>query len=561
MPLVRNPILPGFHADPSVVRVGADYYIATSTFEWFPGVQIHHSTDLANWTLVARPLQRASQLDLRGRPDSGGVWAPDLSHDGTSFWLVFSDMRRRAGSFKDVHNYVVRAPTIAGPWTDPVHVGSSGFDPSVFHDPVDGRTWLANMLWDHRRRHHGTAFGGIALQQLELDPDGNHCRLVGPRRTIFRGSPLRLTEAPHLYRRGEFYYLLTAEGGTGYHHAVTVARARDLAGPYELHPLRHLLTSKDHPRAALQRAGHGDLVDTPDGSRSFLVHLAARPTTQERRCVLGRETAIQSVRWADDGWPYVDSGPVPSLLVDLPGHRDDNPATSPYWAERRYTFGDETEATTNGPAARLLHPDFQWLRTPEPERIFAVQQDRLTLFGRESVGSWFEQALVACRQEHFSFDAETAVEVAPTDERQFAGLIVYYNSYSFFYLAVTADGDDTSDGQRELQILTSEASWPTGDLRLPLAAPVLLPPESPARSDLPSLCAAASCSFEVGPVYDASLLSDECGGANEHGSFTGAFVGMAASDINGTAMPAHFDYFVYRPAHDRTDRYDDDQAQ
>ncbi|RXK17159.1 family 43 glycosylhydrolase, partial [Macrococcus sp. DPC7161] len=131
--MIRNPILPGFNPDPSICRVGADYYIATSTFEWYPGVQIHHSRDLANWTLVRRPLERRSQLDMRGNPDSCGIWAPCLSYADGQFWLVYTDVKRYDGNFKDAPNYIVTAPTIEAEWSEPVYVNSSGFDPSLFH--------------------------------------------------------------------------------------------------------------------------------------------------------------------------------------------------------------------------------------------------------------------------------------------------------------------------------------------------------------------------------------------------------------------------------------------
>ncbi|KAL4917734.1 glycosyl hydrolases family 43-domain-containing protein [Aspergillus aurantiobrunneus] len=545
MPL-RNPILPGFNPDPSIVRVGSDYFIATSTFEWYPGVQIHHSTDLATWDLTTRPLTRQSQLDLRGAPDSCGVWAPCLSHDGQCFWLVYTNVTRKDGSFKDTHNYIVTAPSITGPWSDPIHINSSGFDPSLFHDD-DGRKYFVNMLWDPRRRPR--TFAGIALQ--EFDPVAG--KLVGPRKNIFKGTDLDLVEGPHLYKRNGWYYLLTAEGGTAYGHACTLARARDIWGPYETHPQTPILTTKDAPFAALQRAGHGDLVDTPDG-RTFLVHLTGRPVGQKRRCVLGRETAIQEAYWGEDDWLYVKDGPVPSLYVDLPGVK---PEEDEYWAERRYTFTGEDG----------LHNDMQWLRTPEPDRIFTVSDGALTLIGRESIGSWFEQALVARRQTHFSFDAETTLEAyAPGDERQFAGLVAYYCRYNFFYLAVTAD----ADGQREISILRSEASWPEGKLTAPVGTPatpdtVQIPNEGTVRLAL-SIRGGLALQFfyalegqelrEIGPVLDASILSDECGGHQAHGSFTGAFVGMACSDVNGTAMPARFASFVYRPVQDATDRYE-----
>ncbi|KAL4923998.1 glycoside hydrolase family 43 protein [Aspergillus undulatus] len=539
MPPIRNPILPGFNPDPSILRVGEDYYIATSTFEWYPGVQIHHSTDLANWDLITRPLTRASQLDLRGAPDSCGVWAPCLSHDGEQFWLVYTYVTRKDGSFKDAHNYIVTAPAIQGPWSDPVHVNSSGFDPSLFHDE-DGKKWFVNMLWDHRARPR--AFAGIALQ--EYDPQCG--KLIGPRKNIFKGSELDFVEGPHLYKRNGWYYLLTAEGGTGYRHACTLVRSRSIWGPYEPHPATHILTAKDTPFAALQRAGHGDLVDTSDG-RTYLVHLMGRPVGQKRRCVLGRETSIQEVYWGEDDWLYVAGGSVPSLYVDVPGIHDEHS----YWAERHYTFEDG------------LHKDFQWLRTPETERIFSVADGALSLIGRESIGSWFEQALVARRQTHFSYNAETLIDYAPSDERQFAGLVAYYCRYNFFYLTVTAD----ADGNREISIMRSEASYPGGKLNLDAGATsVRIPQEGKIKLAL-RIRGGLKLQFyyalggeeelrSVGPVFDASILSDECGGHQVDGSFTGAFVGMACSDVNGSALPARFEYFTYRPVHDVADRYD-----
>jgi xylan 1,4-beta-xylosidase len=537
MPQVQNPILPGFNADPSVLRVGDDYYIATSTFEWYPGVQIHHSKDLANWDLVTRPLSRKSQLDMRGNPDSCGVWAPCLTHDGEKFWLVYTDVKRKDGSFKDTPNYIVSADKIEGPWSDPFYVNSSGFDPSLFHDD-DGKKWFINMLMDHRRRPR--AFAGIRLQ--EWDPKSG--KLVGPSKNIFKGTVLDLVEGPHLYKRNGWYHLLLAEGGTGYDHAVTMARCKDIWGPYEEAPHNPILSSANAPFAALQRAGHGDIVDTPDG-KTYLVHLTGRPITQVRRCVLGRETAIQEAYWKND-WLYVKNGPVPSLNVELPAARDD----TKYWAEQKYKFN-----TSDG-----LHKDFQWLRTPEPERIFNIKDDKLVLTGREAVGSWFEQALVARRQTHFSYDAETVIDFSPTDERQYAGLIAYYCRYNFFYLTVTAH----SDGQRELLILASEASWPEGRLRFPIPEPVSIPQEGKVRlaltirgNKLQFLWALEGEELKsIGPVFDASILSDECGGHQAHGSFTGAFVGVAASDMNGLESEAKFDSFTYKPVRHETDRYE-----
>ncbi|MFN3443812.1 MAG: glycoside hydrolase family 43 protein, partial [Rhizobium rosettiformans] len=314
--MIINPILPGFNPDPSICRVGEDYYIATSTFEWYPGVQIHHSRDLVNWDLVTRPLNRASQLDMRGNPDSCGVWAPCLSHADGLFWLVYTDVKRFEGSFKDAHNYIVTAPAIEGPWSDPIYVNSSGFDPSLFHDD-DGRKWFTNMQWNHRPEARNTIghakFDGILLQ--EWDPKTQ--KLTGPIKNIFEGSKQGLVEGPHLFKRNGWYYLTTAEGGTGYDHVVTMARSRSIDGPYEMHPNTHLITSKDAPDAVLQRAGHGQYVETPDG-QVYHTHLCGRPMAPKRRCTLGRETGLQKCVWKEDGWLYLEQGGVVPA-VEVPG--------------------------------------------------------------------------------------------------------------------------------------------------------------------------------------------------------------------------------------------------
>ncbi len=530
---IRNPILKGFNPDPSICRVGDDYFIATSTFEWVPGVQIHHSRDLVNWRLVARPLDRADLLDLRGEPDSCGVWAPCLSHSDGKFWLVYTDVKRLEGSFKDAHNYIVTAPAIDGPWSDRIHVNSSGFDPSLFHDD-DGRKWVVNMIWNHREaagshlRH--PAFLGIALQEW----DAKAGRLIGEAMNIFAGSPHGLVEGPHLFKRNGWYYLTTAEGGTGYDHAVTMARARTLQGPYELHPNVHLITSKDAPDAPLQRAGHGQIVETPDG-QVYHTHLCSRPLPGLRRSPLGRETAIQKCVWRDDGWLYLEQGgTVPAVEVPAPFPTEARPMPARVVSAFSPALG--------------LPPEFQWLRTPHPERIWSLasRPGWLRLIGRELIGSWFEQALVARRQEHFAYRAETEVDFQPRNFQQAAGLVAYYNRSKLHALCVT--WDETSG--RSLAVF-SALGESDGRLHYPPGASVALPAEGPVRlavavdrTELQFFYDVGSGWRTIGPTLDASVVSDEFG-AGEHGSFTGAFVGMFAFDTSGAAAPADFRSFIY----------------
>ena len=538
--MIRNPILPGFNPDPSIVRVGDDYYIATSTFEWFPGVQIHHSRDLVHWRLLTRPLTRASQLNLIGDPDSCGVWAPCLTYADGLFWLIYTDVKRygrttvggaAGASLRDFHNYLVTCPTIDGAWSDPVYLNSSGFDPSLFHDS-DGKKYLLNQLWDFRPGKN--RFNGIVLQEYSVAER----RLIGRRENIFAGTALGLTEAPHLYRRDGYYYLLTAEGGTAWGHAVTMARSRSLAGPYELHPDGPILTSRHRPDVELQRAGHADLVDTPHGE-TYLVFLCGRPLRNRGRCTLGRETAIQPMTWGADGWLRTTDGqglaqttaPAPLGLAPHP---------FPALPVREH-FADT-------PAKLPLA--FQWLRSPYPDELFSLtaRPGHLRLYGRESIGSPFRQSLVARRQQAHCYSAATAIEFEPEHYQQTAGLVCYYNSAKFHYLYVSHD--ETLG--KHLRVMSCVPDSPQTDSFTP---PIALPPgtrlELRVEVDHERLLFAFRVEGRdpawqwLPQVFDASILSDEATAPGAP-NFTGAFVGVACQDTAGTARPADFDWFEYR---------------
>jgi len=532
--VIRNPILRGFNPDPSIVRVGDDYYVATSTFEWFPGVQIHHSRDLVHWRLLTRPLTRATQLDMRGDPDSCGVWAPCLTHADGLFYLIYTDVKRygrttvggaSGASLRDFHNYLVTSPRIDGDWSDPVYLNSSGFDPSLFHDD-DGRKYLVNMLWDHRPGRN--RFAGIVLQ--EYAPAER--RLVGERRIIFEGTPLGLTEAPHLYKRGGYYYLLTAEGGTGWGHAVTMARSRTLTGPYELHPDVCILSSRHRPDSPLQRAGHADLVETPAGE-TYMVYLCGRPLRNRGRCTLGRETAIVKMQWGDDAWlRTADGAGLPELEIpgpDVPTHVFPAPAA-------RSDFDGGT-----------LPIEFQWLRSPQPEELFSLsaRPGHLRLYGRETIGSLFRQALVARRQQAHCFSASTMMDFEPEHFQQMAGLVCYYGGAKFHYLHVSHD--ETLG--RYLAVMSALPDSPQADAFTAKVAIPAGPVELRVEVDEERLYFAyrlGGAPWQWLPqTFDASILSDE---ATAPGlpNFTGAFVGMACQDMAGTARHADFDWFEYR---------------
>lgn len=533
--MIRNPILKGFNPDPSIVRVGDDYYIATSTFEWYPGVQIHHSRDLVHWRLLTRPLRRASQLNLLGDPDSCGIWAPCLTYADGLFHLIYTDVKRygrttvggaSGASLRDFHNYLVTSPTIEGEWSEPLYLNSSGFDPSLFHDD-DGRKYLLNMLWDHRPGQN--RFAGIVLQ--EFSPRLQ--KLIGERKLIFKGTALGLTEAPHLYKRGEYYYLITAEGGTAWGHAVTLARATSIDGPYELHPEVYVLSARHRPEAELQRAGHADLVETQDGE-TYMVYLCGRPLRNRGRCTLGRETAIQRMVWDADGWlRTADGSGVPTVNTQAP-----NLPAHPFEPISERADFDSPE----------LPIDFQWLRSPWPDELFSLTQRRgyLRLFGRETIGSLFRQALVARRQQAHCYSATARMEFEPSHYQQAAGLVCYYNGAKFHYLHVSRD----EQCGKHIRVMSALPDQPQSDaFTAPISIPEAKPIELRAEIDFERLRFAYRVAAEnwqwLPEQFDASILSDEAS-APGLPNFTGAFVGMACQDLAGTACPADFDYFEYR---------------
>ncbi len=526
--MIVNPILKGFNPDPSIILVGNDYYIATSTFEWFPGVQIHHSTDLQNWTLVSRPLNRLSQLDLQGVPDSCGVWAPCLSYCKGKYYLVYSNVKSFAGVFKDTPNYLITTNNILGEWSDPVYISSSGFDGSLFHDE-DGKKWYISMLIDHRK---GIMFGGITIQEF----DEKTQKLIGKRFNIFKGSSLGLTEGPHLYKKDGFYYLLTAEGGTEYGHAATVARSKTITGNYELSPIHPFISSRDYKEYYLQKCGHADLVQTKEGNW-LAVFLTARPLSMHGICILGRETAIETVEWPENEWPILGSkSPLPRIEIPLNNDKSNG-----------LTF---TNLKDDFDGMELdIH--FQSLRIPITEKwaSLTARKGFLTLFGKDSLSSFHNQSLLARRIQSLNMQAATCIDFYPENFQQMAGLVCYYNTAHFHYLHITIN----DEGQRCLHII----SYDDFEHIETLLEPIILPATefvylkvSLYGSDLQFYYALKENEWiKAGKVHDATILSDDYireNGNKYNPAFTGAFVGICCQDLSGQNMPAYFDWFSYK---------------
>lgn len=545
---IVNPILPGFYADPSIIRVGNTYYIANSTFEWWPGVTLHESTDLAHWTPVPSPLNRVSQLDMKGEPAGGGVWAPDLSYADGKFWLVYADVKCRDGAFTDLMNYLVTADDIRGPWSEPIPLNGVGFDASLFHD-ADGRKYLVQQTGDFRPGHH--AFNGITITEYSV---AERRLLPQTARTLWEGTDVKVVEGPHLYQHDGWYYLFCAEGGTSWEHQESVARSRSLDGPFETMPGNPLISNFTTPDFPLQKQGHGSLVETP-GGEWYYASLVARPWRHDADpahgtrgyCTLGRETSIQQVEWDADGWPRIMGGPAGQLEVPEPA--DAVPCNAP----DIHHFHDDFNgaAGQSGADPTQLETGWNTQRVPFGPAMGSVGDGKLTLVGQGSLCDRFNMSLVARRWRDFAFDASVEVRFDPASYMHMAGLTNYYSDRFWSWAFVTAD----DDGNRVLKIGVNDDnrySEPLGDggqpaIALPSYGAVTLRTRVRTQRYTYDYSLDGGASWnETGIWLDAKLLSDDYVMGKYWGFFTGAFVGMACVDMARYGRAATFRSFDYQ---------------
>ena len=525
MTLLRNPVIRGFAPDPSMVRVGDWYYLATSSFEWFPTIPVHRSRDLAHWEYAGHVRGAVPGGSLAGVPDSGGIWAPSLSWDGERFWVVYSVVRSVGTRYFDLDTYVTTAAEVNGPWTQPRRVPGHGFDPALFHH--EGRLWLLNLQSDHRPG--GRRFAGIVLTELDRDT----LAPAGGTRLLLQHE--RLVEGPKLLARDGWYYLVLAEGGTGFEHGVLVARSRDITGPYELDS-RPLLTSRDDPSLPLQKAGHAELVETADGDW-VLSHLTARPLNTEDgpRCTLGRETAIQAVTWDADGWPRLRQGgrhPAVEVEVDVPADPEPQPSEA---------------------RAGLLSWPWSTLReAPDPSWADATgRPGRIRLRGRQGTESLWAHSLLAQRITEHRAQAQVTVEASPRTFSQAAGLLLWYNTKAYLSLDLTwaEPPGEAQQGQQwqgagrtvlSLQERDEEGLRQVALLDVEPGRPVTLGVTVEGADARFWFLQDGTARTPVGPPLDFSRLSDD------HGSglrFTGAFAGIHAIDLVDAAFTADFSGF------------------
>ena len=541
---IKNPVLPGFNADPSIIRVEDTYYIANSTFEWFPGVRLHESKDLVHWNLLPSPLSTTTLLDMKGNPSSGGIWAPDLSYADGKFWLVYTDVKVVDGAFKDMTNYLTTATDIKGPWTDPIKLNGVGFDASLFHDE-DNRKYLVQQTWDHREYHH--PFDGITLtefdtQTMKLKPD--------TARTIYRGTAVKLVEGPHLYKINGYYYLFAAEGGTVFTHQEVVARSKTLeADSFETEPDGPFLTNFDTPNSYLQKQGHGALVDTPSGEW-YYASLAARPWHHPNELItdprgwstLGRETSIQKVEWDQDGWPRIVGGHGGTTYVDAP--KDAILTEAPNDHSQIDDFQDEK-----------LDINWNTLRVPFSSQMGRVGNGQLKLIGRGSLANCHDLSMIARRWQAFYFDAVTKVKFSPFSYQQMAGLTNYYNDKHWSFVFVTwneINGTVIEVAENNRGVYTSYLK--DAAINVPEGIEYVWFKTKARKQTYTYEYSFDGNNWQTIPVtLNAAVLSDDYVLQTSGGFFTGAFVGLAAVDYSGYETEAQFDFFEYKEYGDEAD--------
>ena len=540
---VKNPILRGFHPDPSIIRVGDDYYIATSTFEWWPGIRISHSRDLVNWETLTYVLQEEELLDLKGVGASQGIWAPCLTYDKGTYYVVFTIVRSFYCNMYDTQNFLVTAEDIRGLWSRPVALNNFGFDPSLFHDD-DGKKYMVSVVTDHRipKKYAGR----IILQEYDADQK----KMTGPAKEIYAGDRIFL-EGPHILKRNGWYYLFSADTGTGEIHGQTIQRARDIWGPYEMFrsDFMHrtsdseaysILTTRHHPDHPIQKTGHASLVETQSGE-VYAVHLCGRPLEKRnpsdrarfpgvRRYTLGRETAIQKMRWTEDDWLVLDNGTnLPDAELEICG-----PAPCAFAAKPERDDFDSA----------VLDVEYQSLRVPMTEYHMSLTERPgwLRLYGREGLSSKFHQSLIARRWTEFAFTAGTCMEFEPEVFKQMAGLICMYDTDNYLYLHCSHD-EELGKCVSILRAENKQYSYPAGYIPVECGKRLYFRVEI--DHDRLQFYYAVGTDAEytkIGEVFDCSYLSDE---ACDEGWFTGAMTGLCCQDLTGFGKYADFDHFEY----------------
>ena len=540
--MIRNPILPGFNPDPCICRKGDDYYMAVSSFEWFPGIPVYHSKDLKNWELLTHVLTNDTAVDLKKLPSAKGIWAPCLTYCEKEdlFYVVYGVMNSMNARYFDVDNFVITSKNIEGPWSEPVYIHSSGFDASILHDD-DGRKYIVSLEWETREGYEKPG----AICMVEYCPEKKE--IIGYPKRIWSGGTNRgCIEAPHLTKRGEYYYIMCAEGGTGYGHSVTMGRSKNVWGPYEGDPTNPIVTSipgdfyerhdPDHlkpkyynPESILQKSGHGSYVETQLGE-VYLVHLTARPFVPELRCTLGRETAIQKMIWTDDGWlrmadgsnlakEFIEESKLPEYkLPQIPSFDD----------------FDSGELGIQYYSPRIMPTSFADVKS---------RPGYVRIRGQESRCSLNKVSILARKLTSVYATITTKMEFKPEVHQHSAGLIMYYDNMNYIYLRKYYSDTLNSSAISIIHLENGEKTEFINTRVKVDDSPIYFRLKINGRSSYFEWSYNGENYERIGKVFDTTKFSDEyC----KYGEFTGTFVGITCADRVLHKHYADFDFFDYK---------------
>jgi xylan 1,4-beta-xylosidase len=500
----KNPIIPGFNPDPSACRVGEDYYLVTSSFEYFPGVPVYHSRDLVNWRQIGQCLTRKSQLNLDRMPVMGGIYAPTLRyHDGT-FYMITTNVNGGG-------NFYVTATDPASPWSDPIWVDEGIFDPSLLFDD-DGKVY-------YTRRG---PWGSHAIVQAEIDIKTG--KLLTELREVTQGMVSDDIEGPHLYKIDGTYYLMAAEGGTRALHMETIGRSPSPWGPFKPCPHNPILSQHKGWGHAVRSTGHADLIQAHDGSW-WILFLGTRHHSYDAMSHLGRETFLLPVTW-EDGWPVVNDDQIVQLDMKVP--------TLPLhpWPEEpaRDDF-DQDE----------LRLCWSFLRNPR-EGSWSLEErpGYLRLWGQDaSLHDVDAPAFVGRRQQHFDMRCAALLEFAPTGENEESGLTAFLTHQYHYDLALTLRQEE----ERCIVVRKTVGDISVEVAREPVAeGPVVLAIESDA----------STYKFYYGPAGTGNTTKciaeakTQFLGSELAGTWTGVFIAMYATGNGSKCVnPADLNWFDY----------------
>ncbi|OPJ64652.1 glycoside hydrolase family 43 protein [Clostridium oryzae] len=398
----KNPVIPGFHPDPSICRVGEDYYLVTSSFEYFPGIPLFHSKDLVHWEQIGHCLTRSSQIKLtKGFPNTTGIYAPTIRYNNGRFYVITTNV-----TYSDEGgNFIVWTDDPYGEWSDPIWVDLPGIDPSLFFD-------------DHGRVYYTGTYHNIFLCEIDITTG----KLISERKDIWGGTGGADPEGPHLYKIDGYYYLFISEGGTAQCHMLTAARSKSIDGPYIPCPRNPVLTNRSLP-LPIRAVGHADIIQAHNESW-WAVCLGIRPVPYPDRHHLGRETFLAPVKWAEDGWPIFGN----NGSIDLTMEADCLP-------EIKYS---ERSIRDDFDSSKL---DFCWNFIYNPDNALwslGEKKGYLTLRGNEiNLDDKETSAWLGRRQEHMECRARTKLNFRLEKDGEEAGLSIFLNCDHHYEIALT----------------------------------------------------------------------------------------------------------------------------